>query len=59
MFPDDDPYLDQDTVFGVRDDLVMTYSEKPAFAFPDGMALSGKVDAPFLCVNFDVVLAKK
>lgn len=59
VFPDDDPYLDQDTVFGVRDDLVMTYSEKPACAFPDGMALSGKVDAPFLYVNFDVVLAKK
>ncbi|MGB0849052.1 MAG: dioxygenase, partial [Thiolinea sp.] len=23
VFPDDDPYLDQDTVFGVREDLVM------------------------------------
>ena len=58
VFPDDDPYLDQDTVFGVRDDLVMTYHEKEASAFPDGMALSGKVDAPFLAVNFDVTLAK-
>ena len=26
IFPDDDPYLDGDTVFGVRDDLVMTYT---------------------------------
>jgi hydroxyquinol 1,2-dioxygenase len=59
IFPDDDPYLDQDTVFGVRDDLVMTYREKPASAFPDGMALTGKIDAPFLNVNFDVVLAKE
>lgn len=59
IFPDDDPYLDQDTVFGVRDDLVMTYNEKPADAFPDGMALSGKIDAPFLSVEFDVVLARE
>jgi len=59
IFPEDDPYLDQDTVFGVRDDLVMTYNEKPASEFPDGMVLSGKVDAPFLVVNFDVVLPKE
>ncbi|MFK7751773.1 MAG: dioxygenase [Sedimentitalea sp.] len=58
IFPDDDPYLDQDTVFGVRDDLIMTYHEKPADAFPAGMALSGKIDKPFLSVEFDVVLTK-
>jgi len=58
VFPDDDAYLDQDTVFGVRDDLVMTYHEKPANEFPEGMVLSGEVDAPFLSVDFDVVLAK-
>ena len=57
IFPDDDPYLDQDTVFGVRSDLVMTYDERPAADFPDGMALSGKVVEPFLGVTFDVVLA--
>jgi hydroxyquinol 1,2-dioxygenase len=57
VFPDDDPYLDQDTVFGVRDDLVMTYHERPASDFPDGMALSGSIDVPFLAVNFDVILA--
>ena len=59
VFPDDDPYLDQDTVFGVRDDLVMAYSEKPASEFPDGMVLSGKIDAPFLAVDFDVVLTRE
>ena len=59
IFPDDDPYLDQDTVFGVRNDLVMNYVEKPASEFPAGMVLSGKVDVPFLSVDFDVVLAKK
>ena len=57
IFPDDDPYLDQDTVFGVRSDLVMKYHEKPASAFPEGMALSGTVNAPFLYVKFDVVLS--
>ena len=58
IFPDDDPYLDQDTVFGVRSDLVMTYVERPAEQFPEGMALSGTVTEPFLSVTFDVTLAK-
>lgn len=58
IFPDDDPYLDQDTVFGVRDDLVMAYVKRPASEFPDGMELSGKITEPFLHVNFDVTLAK-
>ena len=56
IFPDDDPYLDQDTVFGVRDDLVMKYQEKPAADFPDGMEISGKVSEPYLHVGFDVIL---
>ncbi|MEP5728658.1 MAG: dioxygenase [Sulfitobacter sp.] len=56
IFPDDDPYLDQDTVFGVRDDLVMTYVKKPASEFPGGMEISGSVTEPFLHVKFDVVL---
>ena len=58
IFPEGDPYLDQDTVFGVRDDLVMTFDEKPASEFPDGMVLSGKVTEPFLSVDFDVILSK-
>ena len=57
IFPDDDPYLDQDTVFGVRNDLVMHYVEQPASEFPDGLRLSGKVDENFLHVEFDVTLA--
>ncbi|MEM9436762.1 MAG: dioxygenase [Pseudomonadota bacterium] len=57
IFPDDDPYLDEDTVFGVRKDLVMHYVEKPASEFPDGLEISGKVNEPFLHVNFDVTLA--
>ncbi|MEP5152990.1 dioxygenase [Planktotalea sp.] len=59
VFPEDDPYLDQDTVFGVRNDLVMTYHEKPASEFPEGLALSGSVNEPFLAVTFDITLAKE
>ncbi|WP_412551826.1 dioxygenase [Shimia sp. MIT910701] len=58
VFPDDDPYLDQDTVFGVREDLVMTYVPQPAGSFPDGFELSGKVNGPYARVDFDLVLAK-
>ena len=58
VFPDDDPYLDQDTVFGVRDDLIMTYVERPAQDFPEDLELSGRVSEPFLHVVFDIVLAR-
>lgn len=58
IFPDDDRYLDQDTVFGVRSDLVMRYVERPPEDFPDGLELSGTVNAPFLHVEFDVTLAR-
>ena len=58
VFPDDDPYLDQDTVFGVRDDLVMTYVEQSADSFPkEGFELSGKVTEPYSRVDFDLVLS--
>ncbi len=58
IFPADDPYLDQDTVFGVREDLVMRYRKMPAESFPDeGYELSGKVDEPYWKVVFDLVLA--
>lgn len=58
VFPDDDPYLDQDTVFGVRKDLVMHYEPCHASDFPDeGFELSGRVDEDYLMVNFDLVLS--
>ncbi|MEO9781521.1 MAG: dioxygenase [Sedimentitalea sp.] len=58
VFPDDDAYLDQDTVFGVREDLVMSYWHMPAGTFPDGFALSGSVDGPYLQVDFDLTLVE-
>jgi len=58
VFPSDDKYLDQDTVFGVRDDLVMEYTEHAADTFPaEGFELSGKVTDPYLKVKFDLILA--
>ncbi len=57
VFPDNDPYLDQDTVFGVREDLVVKYETMPAGSFPEsGFALSGKVPGEYLKVIFDVRL---
>ena len=57
VFPDDDPYLDQDTVFGVRDDLIMSYERKAAGTFPDGFKLSG-FSEEYWRVDFNFVLAK-
>ncbi|GAB5374153.1 MAG: intradiol ring-cleavage dioxygenase [Acuticoccus sp.] len=57
VFPEDDPYLDEDTVFGVRADLVMRYETMPAGSFPaTGFALSGKVPDAYLKVAFDLTL---
>ena len=58
IFPSDDPYLDEDTVFGVREDLVMTYVEQQAEDFPEGYALSGSVTTPFLKAEKDLVLVR-
>jgi protocatechuate 3,4-dioxygenase beta subunit len=59
VFAAGDPYLDQDTVFGVRKDLVMSYQEMPAGSFPEaGFELSGQVDDPYLKVEFDLTLVR-
>ncbi len=56
IFADDDPYLDEDAVFGVRSDLIMTYEERPADSFPDGYELSGAISEPYLVAEFDLQL---
>lgn len=59
VFPEDDPYLDQDTVFGVREDLVMRYQTNAAGSFPaTGFELSGKMEDPYLSVTFDLTLVR-
>lgn len=58
VFPDDDPYLDEDTVFGVREDLIMRYVPQSAEQFPvSGFDMSGRVDGDYLLVEFDLVLS--
>ncbi len=60
VFPEDDPYLDQDTVFGVRSDLVMRYEPQAAGTFPaKGFDLSGKVDGTYSRVDFDLILTRE
>ncbi len=45
VFSKDDPNLDEDSVFGVREGLVVAYQYMPAGSFPaSGFELSGKVD---------------
>jgi len=59
LFPDDDPYLDEDAVFGVRQDLTMHYTEHhdPADA-PDGLEAAGRLTKPYYLIDFDFRLAK-
>ncbi len=57
VFPDDDPYLDEDAVFGVRDALIMHYQKKTDRSdVPDGMAIGQDVTLPFYTVDFDFIL---
>ena len=58
VFAADDPYLDQDAVFGVREDLVMDYVECAPEDFPEGYELSGQVNEPFLRADFDLTLVR-
>ena len=58
LFPSDDPYLDEDAVFGVRDQLVMEYRKSDdTSALPDDLAVKGNLKAPFYVVDFDFVLS--
>ncbi|MGJ8531723.1 MAG: dioxygenase [Alphaproteobacteria bacterium] len=60
VFPSDDEYLDEDAVFGVREQLVMEYVEQnDVAAIPDGMEIAERLQAPFFTVDFDFVLAKE
>lgn len=58
VFPSDDPYLDEDAVFGVRDELVANYVVKDDRGdIPQGLAIAETMELPFLKVDFDMVLA--
>lgn len=58
VFPSDDPYLDEDAVFGVRERLIMDYVKKDDTSIlPDDLAIKDSLSGPFLHVDFDFVLA--
>lgn len=60
VFPSDDPYVDRDAVFGVREKLIMEYQERHNAAdLPDDLAIKSTIEAPFYVVDFDFVLAPK
>lgn len=59
VFPSDDPHLDTDAVFGVREDLVMHYApSEDRSALPAELAARETLPTPFLTVRFDFVLQK-
>ena len=59
VFPSDDLYLDEDAVFGVREQLIMDYRETDDAAnIPAGLEIGTKVTTPFYLVDFDFVLAR-
>lgn len=53
IFAAGDAHLDHDAVFGVKDSLVVEFTEQPPGTAPDGRAL----DQPWAHVEFDLVLA--
>ena len=59
VFPSDDHYLDQDAVFGVREQLIMKYIEQTDIAsLPDGLEIGREVTLPFYTVDFDFTLVR-
>lgn len=60
VFPSDDPYLDEDAVFGVREKLIMEYIEhNDKSEIPSGLEVGLNVTLPFYKVDFDFILAKE
>ena len=49
VFAEDDPYLDSDAVFGVKDSLVREYQLLPPGKAPDGRSM----DVPFRHLTYD------
>lgn len=59
LLPDDDPYLDEDAVFGVREDLTMKYREcREHGEAPADLEARNRLTTPYYKVDFDFQLAK-
>jgi protocatechuate 3,4-dioxygenase beta subunit len=60
VFANGDPYLDNDSVFGVRSDLIMDYVESNDLdALPDDLEVGRNVTLPYFKVDFDFVLVSE
>ncbi len=58
VFPSDDPYLDEDAVFGVREKLVMEYQERSSTeGISDDLAIKSDLPDKFYVVDFDFILS--
>ena len=59
LFPYDDPYVDRDAVFGVREELLIEYLEHRDLAsLPEGLEIGKETTLPFYTVDFDFILIK-
>ncbi len=58
LFPDDDPYLDQDAVFGVREGLIVHYRRKDTIEPADQAQVAAELTVPYYTVDFDLQLSK-
>lgn len=57
VFPSDDPYLDEDAVFGVREKLIMEYQKRENFdGLADDLEIRETLKLPYYVVNFDFLL---
>ncbi len=60
VFPSDDPFLDADAVFGVREDLIMEYVEQTDKQIvSDDFEARQRLTSPFYTVDFDFILAEE
>lgn len=60
LFPSDDPYLDKDAVFGVRNSLVIEYKpQSDSSRLPAGLEARNKLKTPYYTVDYDFVLARE
>lgn len=58
VFPVGDPYLDQDAVFGVREDLIMVYTPVDRADLPADLAARDTLPGPMTKVDFDFILKR-
>ena len=57
LFPEDDTYLDEDAVFGVRESLILRYVRHDDLGdLPPGLAAADRITPPYYTVDFDFQL---